>query len=326
MPRSGASWSAPILTPLGGCDRDGRPGRQEAWRRADVAVRPSGGAGERFRACSAGGAVNPALACRVNRNNAGSGKPSLTARIGLETGPVVVDAAGEIYGDAPNVAARVQALAEPVRSWSRLGYSVRSPGCLLRKSAARTRSRACPSRWPCSGWSASGVGRRWGRQLAARWAAARKRRCCAAWERARQGDGQLMLIVGEPGLGKSRLIKEFHARLSEVPLTWVEWGCSQLPNSPLHPIAEWGRQRFGGADCPLAASRRVESSLAQVNLDPAESIRLLAPLLNSAAAGTGTEFGSGGVVAAATGGADELGHRRREGPAAGAGVRGSALG
>ena len=48
------------------------------------------------------------------------------------------------------------------------------------------------------------------------------------WERARQGDGQLVLIVGEPGLGKSRLIEEFHARLRETPHTWVEWSCSQL--------------------------------------------------------------------------------------------------
>ena len=45
----------------------------------------------------------------INRKNAGSGKPALNARIGIETGPVVVDAAGEIYGDAPNTAARVQA-------------------------------------------------------------------------------------------------------------------------------------------------------------------------------------------------------------------------
>jgi predicted ATPase len=39
------------------------------------------------------------------------------------------------------------------------------------------------------------------------------------WERARQGDGQLVLIVGEPGIGKSRLIEEFHARLRETPHT-----------------------------------------------------------------------------------------------------------
>ena len=40
----------------------------------------------------------------INRKNASSGKPELNARIGIETGPVVVDAAGEIYGDAPNTA------------------------------------------------------------------------------------------------------------------------------------------------------------------------------------------------------------------------------
>ena len=67
------------------------------------------------------------------------------------------------------------------------------------------------------------------------------------WERARQGDGQLVLIVGEPGIGKSRLIEEFHARLRDTPHTWAEWSCSQiLQNTPLHPIAEWGRMRSAG--------------------------------------------------------------------------------
>jgi predicted ATPase len=102
------------------------------------------------------------------------------------------------------------------------------------------------------------------------------------WERARRGEGQLVLIVGEPGLGKSRLIEEFHLRLRETPHTWSEWTCSQLlQNTPLHPIAEWGRQRFGGADIP--AERRLvdlENSLTQVKLDPAENASLLAPLLD----------------------------------------------
>ena len=102
------------------------------------------------------------------------------------------------------------------------------------------------------------------------------------WERARQGDGQLVLIVGEPGLGKSRLINEFHGRLRDTPHTWLEWSCSQLlQNTPLHPIAEWGRERFGGAD--VSAEQRfadLERTLAQMKLDPAENAPLLAPLLD----------------------------------------------
>jgi predicted ATPase len=90
-----------------------------------------------------------------------------------------------------------------------------------------------------------------------------------------------VLIVGEPGLGKSRLVEEFHARLAETPHTWVEWSASQLlQNTPLHPIAEWGRQRFGGADAP-ADKRFVELEIAlrQVKLDADEAAPLLAPLL-----------------------------------------------
>jgi predicted ATPase len=102
------------------------------------------------------------------------------------------------------------------------------------------------------------------------------------WARARQGEGQLVLIVGEPGLGKSRLVEEFHARLRETPHTWVEWNCSQLlQNTPLHPIADWGRQRFGGADVP--AEKRLadlENLLDLVKLDLAENAPLLAPLLD----------------------------------------------
>ena len=57
-------------------------------------------------------AIQRALA-DLNARNARSVAPELSARIGIETGPVVVDAAGEVFGEAPNVAARVQSLAEP---------------------------------------------------------------------------------------------------------------------------------------------------------------------------------------------------------------------
>ena len=63
-------------------------------------------------------AVRAALAIQralsdLNARNGAEGAPELSARIGLESGPVVVEAAGEVFGDAPNVAARVQAAAEP---------------------------------------------------------------------------------------------------------------------------------------------------------------------------------------------------------------------
>ena len=49
----------------------------------------------------------------LNATNAGRGLPELAARIGLDSGAVVVDAAGEVFGDAPNLAARAQSAAEP---------------------------------------------------------------------------------------------------------------------------------------------------------------------------------------------------------------------
>jgi predicted ATPase len=102
------------------------------------------------------------------------------------------------------------------------------------------------------------------------------------WERAKGGEGQLVLVVGEPGLGKSRLVEEFHARLGETPHTWVEWSSSQLlQNTPLHPIAEWGRQRIGDAETP-AGQRLADlgNTLKLIGLDPGEHAPLLAPLVD----------------------------------------------
>jgi class 3 adenylate cyclase len=265
----------------------------------------------------------------LNRKNAGTGKPALNARIGLETGPAVVDAAGEICGDVANIAARVEALAEPGAVLVTARVQRQVAGLFVAEDRGTHTLKGVPE--PTALFRlvrASGGGRRSGQRnltpLVGR--DDEMAMLLRRWERARQGDGQLAMIVGEPGLGKSRLIEEFHARLSDTPHTWVEWSCSQLlQNTPLHPIAEWGRQRFGGADVP--AERRLsdlESSLAQVKLDPAENVPLVAPY--SAAEGTRCGSCGGGVAPPAVSGVDQLGDCRRTRAAVGARVRGSALG
>jgi class 3 adenylate cyclase/predicted ATPase len=236
------------------------------------------------RAARAALSIQRALT-ELNRRNAGTAKPELVARIGLESGPAVLDASGEIYGDVANIAARVQALAEPGAIMVTAQVQRQVAGLFVAEERGTHTLKGVPE--PTALFRlvrASGGGRRSGQRnltpLVGRdeEIAVLMRR----WERARRGEGQLTLIVGEPGLGKSRLIEEFHSRLSDTPHTWVEWSCSQLlQNTPLHPIAEWGRQRFGGADTP--AERRLadlENSLAQVKLDPAENTLLLAPLLD----------------------------------------------
>ena len=159
------------------------------------------------RAARAALSIQRALA-EVNRKNTASGKPALNARIGIEIGSVVVDAAGEIYGDAPNVAARVQALAEPGTVVVTARVQRQIVGLFVVEDRGSQQLKGVPE--PVMLYRlirASGGGRRAGQRhltpLVGRdeEIAMLMRR----WERTRQGEGQLVLIVGEPGLGKSRL-------------------------------------------------------------------------------------------------------------------------
>jgi class 3 adenylate cyclase/predicted ATPase len=236
------------------------------------------------RAARAALSIQRALA-DLNGKNAGARKPGLVARIGLETGPAVVDVAGEIYGDVTNIAARVQALAEPGAVLITARVQRQVAGLFVAEERGNHELKGVPE--PVTLFRiirASGGGRRVGQRHLTPLVGRDEEMpmLMRRWERARHGDGQVVLIVGEPGIGKSRLIEEFHSRLRDTPHTWVEWSCSQLlQNTPLHPIAEAGRQRFGGAD--VSAERRfadLESTLAQMKLDPAENAPLLAPLLD----------------------------------------------
>ena len=234
-------------------------------------------------------AVKAALAIQralfdLNARNAAKGAPELSARIGLESGPVVVEAAGEVFGDAPNIAARVQAAAEPGSVLITVNVQRQVAGLFVAEERGVRELKGVSQ--PVQLFRivrASGGGRRGGARTLTPFVGREEELALLArrWARARAGEGQLVLIVGEPGLGKSRLMEEFHSQLAGTPHTCVEWSASQLlQNTPLHPIAEWGRQRFG-VDAP--AEQRLadlEDTLRLIGLDPAEHAPLLAPLVD----------------------------------------------
>ena len=236
------------------------------------------------RALRAGLAIIEAIAAQ-SRALAARGAPELAVRVGIHAGPVVIGDDAEVFGEVPNVAARVQAAAEPgmlliTRDVHRLvsGLFVASDrGAHTLKGVAEPVELIQVVR-------ASGTGRRRAAGRLVTPLIGREeelRQVESRWGRARSGQGQLVLLVGEAGLGKSRLTEEFQSWLAETPHTWVEWACSQLlQNTPFHPFIEFARRRLEeqeptpeGRVVALAAWHRA------VGLDPAQSVPLVAPLL-----------------------------------------------
>ena len=190
-----------------------------------------------------------------------------------------------MFGEAPNVAARVQTAAEPGTVLVTAAVQRQVAGLFIVEDKGAHELKGIPA--PVTLYRivrVSGGRRRTGARIVTRFVGREEDLdvLTRRWERARGGDGQFLLIVGEPGIGKSRLVEEFRARLGDIPHTWIEWSSSQLlQNTPLHPVLGWGRTRFGGPD--VAPQRRLgelEFALKQIKLDAEEYAPLLAPLVD----------------------------------------------
>ena len=102
------------------------------------------------------------------------------------------------------------------------------------------------------------------------------------WERAREGEGQVAMLCGESGIGKSRLVSGLRDRLQDEPHTALRYQCSpHHTNSALWPVAEQLERAAGikREDPPAANLDRLEVLLREAAPEAAASAPILAELL-----------------------------------------------
>jgi predicted ATPase/class 3 adenylate cyclase len=220
----------------------------------------------------------------------------LQARVGIATGLVVVgDLIGEgsaqeqsVVGETPNLAARLQALAEPsaviIASSTRrlLGdlFEYHGLGTIELKGIAAPvaawqvlRQSAVASRFEALRGSALThlVGREEEVDLLLR-----------RWARTKATHGQVVLISGEAGIGKSRLTAALEERLYTEPHLRLRYFCSPYhQDSALYPfIDQLGRASGFGRDDPAATRLEKLAALLARAAPPDEDLALLADLLS----------------------------------------------
>lgn len=219
--------------------------------------------------------------------------PRLSARVGLDSGAVVVGVGAgpdaDVFGDAPNIAARVQSAAEIGTVMISANTQRLTLGLFVAKDCGPqvlkglpqpihlyhvTRPSGARGRFEAAA-STRGLTPFVGRSDELR---TLFHRC----ERAREGEGQAVLIAGEAGIGKSRLLHHFRESTAETPHLWIGAAAGAFfQNTPFHAVTEMLRQVFGGAsdDSPDRVAG-IAATLTSLGIDPASTVPFLGPLLN----------------------------------------------